>query len=307
MEIYYGIEGHYIDVTYKCHVKLKKDNIITIPSTDIARARVFGDPIYGKVKHIKYKDRIYKDDEVAKIRVVNKPVYHLRDEWWRKHEHLDVLDRLKGLHQYICLDYGSMNDELPEQEMSVKFIKNTDVVLEIGGNIGRNSCVISTILNDDKNLVVLESNPTHADELIHNRDINGFKFHVEPSALSKVELIQSGWDTIVKTTPEIQNGYIQINTITWDQLRDKYKLNFNVLVADCEGALYQILKDEPSLLNNIETVIIENDFTTKGHKEYVDNVFESHGLKLVYNKELHVNIKRFQDMKNCFFQVFKKQ
>ena len=40
--------------------------------------------------------------------------------------------------------------------MSVIFINPNDCVLEIGGNIGRNSCVIGKILNDSNHLLVID-------------------------------------------------------------------------------------------------------------------------------------------------------
>lgn len=54
MKIYYGIEKFYIDITEKvnqlCYHKDKEE--IIIPKTDDERAQLFGDPIYGSVKHI---------------------------------------------------------------------------------------------------------------------------------------------------------------------------------------------------------------------------------------------------------------
>ena len=47
-----------------------------------------------------------------------------------------------------------------------------------------------------------------------------------------------------------------INTITWNELKQKYNMNFNVLVVDCEGALYYTLKDEPEFSNVFETIMI---------------------------------------------------
>jgi FkbM family methyltransferase len=308
MSIYYGVENNYIDVTYICHLRLKADGVITIPASDDKRAQIFGDPVYGVVKHIKILDNIYSSNEVVIIKGVDifDPKEN-RTNWWNNTgKNLSIGEQVKGIHQHLCLDYGSMNDEIPEQEMALRYIKPTDSVLEIGGNIGRNSCLIGTILDDDRRLVVLESNPNHARELIHNRNRNGFTFHVEPSALSNVKLIQKGWDTYVHTTPDIPAGFIPVPTIKLSDLRAKYQQKFNVLVADCEGALYQILQDEPSLLDGIETVIIENDFKIYEHKQYVDEVFASRGLKLVYNRPLHINMPIFDKVKHCFFQVFQK-
>ena len=59
-------------------------------------------------------------------------------------------------------------------------------------------------------------------------------------------------------------------------------MNFNVLVADCEGALYSILRDEPEFLNSFETILIENDFTDIKHKEFVDIEFKRYKFKRVY-------------------------
>jgi len=38
----------------------------------------------------------------------------------------------------------------------MKYISPDDVILEIGGNIGRVSCLLSTIIRNDNNLLVLE-------------------------------------------------------------------------------------------------------------------------------------------------------
>ena len=53
---------------------------------------------------------------------------------------------LSEIHSKISLLYGSINEELVEQKLSCKYIKSNNVVLEIGGNMGRNALVISNIL-----------------------------------------------------------------------------------------------------------------------------------------------------------------
>jgi FkbM family methyltransferase len=181
----------------------------------------------------------------------------------------------------------------------MKFVKETDTVLEIGGNIGRNSCVIASILNDDTRLVVLESCQKYADQLKENRDENYFNFQIEASALSKVPLIQKEWNTYVGEN--VPDGYTKVNTITFDKLKEKYSLDFNVLVLDCEGAIYQILKDEETLLDNIETIIIENDFLEIDKKEFVHNFFKEKGFKLIWNQK-----GGWGPCYSCFFQVYQK-
>ena len=79
--------------------------------------------------------------------------------------------------------------------MSVMFINPDDCVLEIGGNIGRNSCVIGKILNDSNNLLVIESDPLSVLKLEENKNINSLHFKIEGSAISKFPLVQKDWNT----------------------------------------------------------------------------------------------------------------
>ena len=94
------------------------------------------------------------------------------------------------------------------------------------------------------------------------------EFHIESSALSKQPLIQSGW--VTEVCEEVKPGYQKVNTITWDELNKKYNLPFNTLIADCEGALYQILKDEPNMFDSFKKVIVENDYGDISHYKFVE-------------------------------------
>lgn len=53
LTILYGVEGSYKDVTIHALIKCPKEgNTLLIPSGDQERANIFGDPVYGQVKHI---------------------------------------------------------------------------------------------------------------------------------------------------------------------------------------------------------------------------------------------------------------
>jgi hypothetical protein len=52
MRILYGIENNYLDITEKVFNNYIFNNTIIIPSCDIKRANIFGDPIHGIEKHI---------------------------------------------------------------------------------------------------------------------------------------------------------------------------------------------------------------------------------------------------------------
>lgn len=209
-------------------------------------------------------------------------------------------ERLQELHSEMTLLHGSFAEEYPEQVMAAMFVNRGDHVLEIGGNVGRNSCVIASLLKKSKNLLVLESDPNNARLLMENRDINGLEFQVEDSALSKVPLIQSGWTSIPSDT--VLPGYFRVKTISYQELKKKYQMEFNVLVADCEGALLYIFRDDESLLDDIETAIIENDYCDYSHYEEVKARFQAHGFRLVYTKA-----GGWPPCDREFFQVWQKQ
>ncbi len=103
--------------------------------------------------------------------------------------------------------------------MAVQFITGNEKVLEIGGNIGRNSLIIAKLLKEDKNLVVLETISDSIKKLEENKKINNMSFHIEPSALSKRKLIQKGWNSI--PSPTLIPGYVQVNIIDFDNLQKK--------------------------------------------------------------------------------------
>ena len=155
-------------------------------------------------------------------------------------------------------------------------------ILEIGGNIGRNSLIIAFILNakNNSNLVTLECDAGIANQLIHNKDINNLNFYVESAALSKRNLIQKDWETIVSDI--VLEGYKPVNTITLEELNNKYHIEFDTLILDCEGAFYYILLDMPEILNNIKLIIMENDYTDILHKEYVDKILHETNFYVDY-------------------------
>jgi len=271
MKITYGIVDNNIDVTNICFDKLLNNGVIFIPSNDLARAKLFTDPLPNILKKIFIlKDDILSEYEyyyTIKIDIVNNNITNINDN--------DIEDKLKNIHSKLNIKHGSLMDEYPEQKMVVRYFTGQEKVLEIGGNIGRNSLIIASILKNN-NLVTLECDTDIANKLKENRDLNNFNFYIESSALSKRNLIQKEWTTIVSDT--LQDGYKWVNTITFDELKNKYEIEFDTLVLDCEGAFYYILMDMPEMLDNINTIIMENDYLDISNKEYIDGVLKNSGF-----------------------------
>jgi FkbM family methyltransferase len=279
MRFHYGLVESNIDVTDVCNTRLIYDNIISIPSNDHNRSAYFSDPHLGKKKLfiILYEDDhidVFGEEYAIQINITTRSIVSINM--------IDTYNRLSNIHSALQINHGTFNDEFPEQLMAANFLSGKEKVLEIGGNIGRNSLVIAHLLGKHEydRLVVLECDPVSAEKLRENRDLNQFNFHIEDSALSKRKLIQRGWDTLASDT--LLDGYKWVNTITLDELRAKYNIAFDTLVLDCEGAFYYILMDMPEILDNINLIIMENDYYDINHKKYVDDVLRNNQFQLSY-------------------------
>ena len=219
---------------------------------------------------------------------------------------IDAKSILSFLHRVVHINHGVFADEYTEQLMAASFIAPDAQVLELGGNIGRNSCIIAALLNNSNNLVVLESEPVSARKLEDNKNLNGFSFQVEPMALSSQPLMQKEWDTLPSVSP-LPEGWNAVNTISWPELQKKHAhLKFDTLVADCEGALYYILQDEPDFLCGFTCVVIENDFTCASHMHFVHKKLVEAGLRAIYTKPHYHPTFPSQECVAVFWQTWKK-
>ena len=297
MKIMYGLKDNNIDVTEICLSKLNRNNIITIPNGDYNRAEYFTDPLIYIIKKvfIDINDNLteYNDSYIIKINITDYTITTINNN--------DINNKLANIHSKLQIKYGSFNEELPEQKMVVRYLTGNEKVLEIGGNIGRNSLIIGQMLkkNDNTNFVTLESDANIAQQLQENRDVNNLSFLIESSALSKRKLIQKGWDTIESDT--LLEGYQNVNTITLEELYAKYNIVFDTLVLDCEGAFYYILMDMPEILDNIKLIIMENDYYEISKKIYIDKILIQNNFIIDYTES-----GGWGPCYNNFFEVWRK-
>lgn len=279
------------DITVKALTMCTNDTgILFIPAGDCQRAQIFGDPIFGTLKHIHIiyngESRIYTHKDTIKLNVTNA-------------EHMYPKKKLDYIHSKLKFLNGNLKDEYPEQIMSVMFIQPECKVIELGSNVGRNTLVIASLLRHEHTLVTLECNPLIYDQLLINRDINECKFKTENAALSYRPILLKGWNSIPSDIPI--SGYEEVKTITWEQLQTKHDIIFDTLVADCEGALYYILLDNPHILNNIKLAILENDYHEIDKKNYIDDVLRGKGLSCIYSQG-----GGWGPCKDNFYEVWKR-
>lgn len=290
----YGVDGKYVDVTDLVNKHFSSEDEYFIPSSDNRRSIIFGDHIFGVPKNIRVTDDsgsfVFDNEEpilIKKDGVIPFPVKKRIDE----------------IHSSLNFQGGSLKEEYPEQILSAVFVKPDDVVLELGANIGRNTLLISSLLSESSNLVAVETIPETAKILEINRDKNNLNFHIENSAISKSKIIQLGWDSfVVKNDFPTPKNFIEVKTITFSELLEKYNLNFTCLVCDCEGALYNILLEEENFLNTFNTIIVENDYDSINKKNKVDEIFKKNGFNCILKRELNFR----GEYRDDFYAVWKR-
>lgn len=211
--------------------------------------------------------------------------------------------KLQQLQNKIKITGGDFKEELIEQIIATKYINENDKVLEIGGNIGRNSMIIASLLNKTENLTVMETDQKTFKILKHNKEINNMNFKIINAGLSKKKLLQNSWDTYYSDSIENKHNYFKVNNITYQDLINKTGGDFNVLVLDCEGAFYYILKEFPEIITNIDKILIENDYKTIEEKKYVDDILFNNNFVSVF-KDYHPD--KWGPFYNKFYEVYIK-
>jgi hypothetical protein len=318
IQIFYGITDNKVDVTDICNSQLKYDNFIIIPFGDFNRSKYFNDHLYGIEKNVfVVSDEFfyeYNGNTCVKININDNSIFTEKIENSIRNNEI-INNKISKLHSKLQIKYGSFDDELAEQKMALQYLTGNEKILEIGGNIGRNSLIIASILENNGKLVTLECDSNVAKLLTENRDLNHLNFNIENSALSSRKLmqkavpyvpdgnkvlIQTDYETIVGDT--LVDGYDWVNTITLAELKSKYNIDFfDTLVLDCEGAFYYILMDMPEILENINLIIMENDYHEISHKEYIDKILRKNDFYVDY-----VEGDGWGPCENNFFEVWKK-
>ena len=262
----------------------------------------------------KYQTKVpYKDIIVNKF--TGDSITHYLDlynkrKFWYNNEGVyieNIFERLMKLQRFIRCD--DLSKEIYEQLYVLKYMNRDAKVLELGGNIGRVSLVMASVLHDDSNLVVIEPFKKVATINIHHKETNCFNYNVETKILGTepLYLVNHSWETMANRVSKenIDNRCELIEHITFEELQEKYNIVFDTLVVDCEGAFYKILKDFPNMLENIHTILIENDFDTLEEYQFVYDVFIQNGFNVIETIQSYPIGENYYNKKR-YYQAFKK-
>lgn len=293
MQIFYGVDNIKIDITNTCYQKLFHNDHIIIVNNDNRRPHYFGDPKPNVVKkiYINYKNVETEYDHNQTI-YINTKTFNITTE-----SHLKTRNDLQLLYQNIKYKNNLVNDQ-QLQLMVLNNLKGNEKILEIG--FGLHSIIISKLLNIDSQHVILEPNEELSNIIQDIKSINNCNFNYKTKLLTNKTLIQR-CSSVVESSI-VYPGYTQVNNISLEELNNTYNINFDTLVIDCSKGFYYTILDYPELLNNINMIIIVNNYQNMDQYLYVENIFKKFGF-----------LETFSNLANnkhpCFihyYQVWKK-
>ena len=155
--------------------------------------------------------------------------------------------------------------EKREQDLAKQYILENDIVLELGSRYGSVSCIINSKLNNKNNQVVVEPDDRVWDALEKNKVNNNCEFNIIKGFISNKKLDLINLDVCLGGygATFIESNDTKIPSYSLDEIINKYNLNFNVLVADCEGFLEVFFDENPNFYDNLRLIIFEADYTEK--------------------------------------------
>ena len=182
-------------------------------------------------------------------------------------------------------------NELDEQYFAYKYIKQDDIVLELGGRYGTVSVIINSLINNKTNQVVIEPDTNIINALTKNRDDNNSNFIIVNKFISNKnkKLINDGYGTRIVDIDNPEHSEELSLQITYQQFKIMYPLKFNVLIADCEGCFYEFILMLGDDLNNYNKIMYEEDQPEICDYSKVKQHLIKYGFKLIEEKFNIVN------------------
>ena len=186
--------------------------------------------------------------------------------------------------------------ERPEQVLVENFIKEDDIVLELGARYGSVSCVINSKLSNKNNQVSVEPDTRVWDALEKNSKINNCDFNIIKGFIGKKKMDLTNLNVCYGgyAATFIYNESSKIESYTLDEVEKKYNLKFNVLVADCEGFLEVFFDENPNFYKDLRLIIFEADYPDKCNYKKIRNLLTDNNFTSILTGHQNVYIKTDQ-------------
>ena len=184
--------------------------------------------------------------------------------------------------------------EKPEQDLANQYILEDDVVLELGARYGSVSCVINSKLKNKSNQVVVEPDDRVWGALQKNKERNDCYFNIVNGFVSNKKLGLINLDVYINGygSTFVEDTNTKIPSYTLDEIKQKYNLNFNVLIADCEGFLEVFFDENPTFYDNLRLFMFEADYEEKCNYHKIRSTLAHKNFMCLLQGHQNVWIKR---------------
>jgi FkbM family methyltransferase len=156
-----------------------------------------------------------------------------------------------------------------------KYVKSGMKVLELGARYGTVSVCLDYILdNPVEQLLCVDPDSKIMACLHKNKERNNCTFNIFNGAISKKELYVCyngcGWETKTYIEPPRHLLSEKIECLSLEEIHKKYNIDFDCLLADCEGFLLEFIRENGEFFDNLKCVIYEEDC---GENHPINNTF----------------------------------
>lgn len=165
---------------------------------------------------------------------------------------------------FNILDPFSLSVEEGSRYLINKYVKPDMKVLELGARYGTVSVCLDYLLDNPKEqLLCVDPDSTIKHCLNKNKEANNCTFNIFNGAISKNKLFVCyngcGWETKTYIIPPSHLNSEEIETHSIEDIQKIYNIDFNCLLADCEGFLLEFIKENESFFDKLVCVIYEED------------------------------------------------
>ena len=182
--------------------------------------------------------------------------------------------------------------EADEQYLVKTYIPKDAHVLELGARYGTVSCVISSVLDDPTMHVAVEPDSSVIEALEANKRTHEAEFRIFEGVVSKkkykLEFIDPKFDFHEYGTYTTESDEPDLHSKTLEELERTYSIQFDCVVADCEGFFCSFVDENIEKIKNMRVLIYEQDGIpwSEYMKKYedLDETLTNIGFVRVYSK-----------------------
>lgn len=177
--------------------------------------------------------------------------------------------------------------EKQERRYLKQYLPKNATVLELGACLGVVSCLTNRLLDHPEQHVVVEANPKLIAVIEENKTRNNCRFHIEHCIVSNRPDNEFfiGKNILTSSNRRQSTEKIRVVGKTVQDLENRYKLKFDVLLMDIEGGELDFLRENREKLKELNVIFMEihqhPDVLSKEDVEECKTLVESAGFEKV--------------------------